>query len=85
MLVPNNDAVEKYITSKNNDIVYNCQISEDDLTNPYLFDDIIDYHYITYLNDRKDLNEDLLNTNNSEILSNTTNTHDKHDKEKKVK
>ena len=32
MLVPNNDAIENYVYTKNNDIVYNCQITDDDLS-----------------------------------------------------
>ena len=69
MLVPENNSIEKYIYSRNHDLVYNCQISKEDLINPYLFDDMIDYHYITYLSDTKEIKKfgEKLNSSNSKI------------------
>ena len=57
MLVPESDSVEKYIFNKNHFIVYNCQIEEEDLANPYIFDEVKDFKKY----------DELLSYNNSEI------------------
>ncbi len=87
MLVPENESIEKYIFYKNHDIVYNCQIGDEDLTNPYIFDDLIDYHYITYFSDEKDFKkyDELLSYNNSEIQIFTYNSNSNYEEKKEEK
>lgn len=71
MLVANDEKLENYIRTKNHDLVYNCQISEEDLVNPLLFDEMLDYHYITYLNDKQEFTkyDNNLSCNNSELFT----------------